>query len=369
MDIGIVYDPKEPDFRVPLSPGAVSSLTRHNHRVYLLKGAGAASNFADEDYGARGATIVYSSDEVYQRAKLLLKVTAPPIQDISLLNRGSILIAFLHLAVASESYIDELLKNEITAIGFEVIARENGELPLLASTSEVAGQLSIQIAAQYLQSNLGGRGILLGGTPGIPPANVLILGAGSVGRSAAQVAAALGANVLVLDRDIAKLRLVEQQLGKRIATGFASIHGLTEWIKTADVFIGAIYVPGGKTPLMVSEEMVASMRKGSVIIDISIDQGGCVATSRPTTLINPIYDYKGVIHYCVPNLTSLVANSASFVISHVLLPYILEIGEWGDDFLRHMPDLARGTYTHRGKIISPVLGRLLGREYSLVEGI
>lgn len=369
MDIGIVFDPNEPDFRIPLSPGAVSSLIRNNHRVYLLKGAGLGSNFADEDYQARGAIISYSAEEVYQRAELLLKVTAPPIQRISLLNKGSIIMAFLHLAVASEKYIDELLSNEITAVGFEVIAHENGELPILASTSEVAGQLSIQIAAQYLQSNMGGRGILLGGAPGIPPANVLILGAGSVGRSAAQAAAALGANVLILDRDVRKLRMVEQQLGKRVATGFASIHGLTEWIKTADLFIGAIYVPGGKTPIMVSEEMVASMRKGSVIVDVSIDQGGCVATSRPTTLMDPVYDYKGVIHYCVPNLTSLVANSASLAISHLLLPYILEIGQWGDDFLRHMPALARGAYTHRGKIISPILARLLGRASSPIEGI
>jgi len=369
MDIGIAYDPKEQDQRVPLSPGAVSTLVKNGHKVYVLKGAGVASDFSDKDYIDKGANIVYSAEEVYQRGKLILTVTPPPLESISLMNRESILMCFLHLAVASEKYLDELLKREITAIGFEVISDPSGELPILSATSEIAGSLSIQIAAQYLQSDLGGKGILLGGAPGIQPANILIIGAGYVGRAAARAASALGATVLIVDRDVKKLRLVEQHFHERVSTGFSSAHSLAEWIKDADVVIGAVYIKGAKTPVVITEEMVTSMKKKSLIVDLSIDQGGCAATSRPTTLKSPTYEYKGIIHYCVPNITSLVAHSSSLSLSHVLFSYVLEIADKEANFLKYIPDVAAGTYTHKGKITMKVLANLFNREYCPIESI
>ena len=369
MDISIVYNPQEQDLRIPLSPGAISTIVKNGHNVYILKGAGTASDFSDEDYLNKGAKIVYSPEEAYQRGKLILTVTPPPFEVISLMNKGSILMCFLHLAVASEKYLAELLNRKITAIGFEVISDSSGELPILSATSEIAGSLSIHVATQYLQSNFGGKGILLGGAPGIQPANILVIGAGSVGRAAAETASALGANVLIVDRDIKKLRMVERHYGKGVRTGFSSVHGLTEWVKESDVVIGAVYIKGAKAPIVVSEEMVDSMKKKSLIIDLSIDQGGCIATSRPTTLKSPVYEYKGVIHYCVPNITSLVAHSSSLSISHVLFPYILELTNSGDDFLKYIPDIASGAYTHKGKITMKVLAELFKKKYFPIESL
>ncbi|OGL45804.1 MAG: hypothetical protein A2149_02300 [Candidatus Schekmanbacteria bacterium RBG_16_38_11] len=369
MDIGIAYDTKKEDLRVPLSPGAVNTLVKNGHPVYLLKGAGESSDFRDEDYIKKGAKIVYSEEELYQRGKLIVTVTPPPVETIPLINSESILMSFLHLAAASEKYLNELLKKKITAIGYEVITDTSGEFPVLSSTSEIAGSLSIQIAAHYLQTNLGGKGILLGGAPGIQPARILIIGAGSVGRAAARAASALGATVLIVDRDVKKLRLVEQHFRERVATGFSSAHSLAEWAKDADVVIGAVYIKGAKTPVVISEEVVASMKKKSLIIDLAIDQGGCVATSRPTTLKSPAYEYKGVIHYCVPNITSLVAHSSSLSLSHVLFPYVLEIADRGENFLKAIPDLAAGTYIHKGKITMKVLADFFKKEYSPIESI
>lgn len=369
MDISIVYNKISEDLRVPLTPGAVSTIVKEGNDVYFLKGAGTASGFSDREYELKGAKIAYTEEEICKRGDLIISVTPLPYDFLAMIKRGATVMSFQHLAVASEKYLDLLLEREITSIGFEVISDERGELVIEAATGEIAGALGVQIAASYLQTNKGGRGILLGGAPGIEPANVLIIGAGSVGRSAARTASALGARVLIIDRNVEKLRLVEDTIGKSVSTGFSSTHGIAEWIKYADVVIGAVYLKGAKSPIVVKEEMVKTMKKGSVIIDLSIDQGGCVETSRPTTLSNPVFEKFGVVHYCVPNIPSLAARASSQALSHALFPYIVEIGNTGDGYLKSIPSLARGTYTYKGKITMKVLADLFNREYTPIEEI
>ncbi len=367
MDISIVYDKKSEDLRVPLTPGAVSSIVSEGNDVYFLKGAGIASGFSDRDYELKGAKIAYTEEEIYKRGEIIVSVTPVPLEALSMIKRKATIMSFQHLAVASEKYLDLLIEREITTIGFEVISDDRGELIIEAATGEIAGALSVQIAANYLQTNRGGRGILLGGAPGIEPANLLIIGAGSVGRSAARTASAMGARVLIIDRNVEKLRLVEEAVGKQVATGFSSSHAIAGWIKNADVVIGAVYLKGAKSPVVVSEEMIKSMRKGSVAIDLSIDQGGCVETSRPTTLSNPVFEHSGVIHYCVPNVPSLAAKASSQALSHALFPYLIDVGKRGEGYLKEMPSLGGGTYTHRGRITMKVLAELFNREYSPIE--
>jgi len=369
MDIAIAHNSGSEDYRVPLTPGAVGSITKAGNNVYLLQGAGTASGYSDREYELKGANIVYSSEEIYKRGDLLVSVSSPSMEALSFINNKTVVMSFLHLAVASEKYLELLIEKEITSIGFEVISDENCELPLEVSTGEIAGALSVQIAANYLQSNMGGKGILLGGAPGIEPAKVLIIGAGSVGRTAAKIAAAIGAEVLIVDRNVRKLRQIEDTIGMGISTGFSSIHGLSDWIKDADVVIGAVYLKGAKSPVVVTEEMVSSMKKGSIIIDLSIDQGGCVETSRRTTLSSPIFEYKGIIHYCVPNIPSLAAKASSQALSHALYQYIIQMSQHGSDFLKNIPDIARGTYTHKGKITMKVLAELFRKEYFPIEGL
>lgn len=367
MDISIVYDKKSEDLRVPLTPGAVSSIMSAGNDVYFLKGAGTASGFSDREYELKGAKIAYTEEEAYKRGDLIVSVTSAPFDALEMIKRRTAIMSFQHLAVASEKYLNFLLEREITTIGFEVISDSKGELTIESATGEIAGALGVQIAASYLQTNRGGRGILLGGAPGIEPSNVLIIGAGSVGRSAARTASAIGARVLIIDRNVEKLRLVEETIGRHIATGFSSSHAIAEWVKSADVVIGAVYLKGARSPVVVTEEMVRTMKNGAVVIDLSIDQGGCVETSRPTTLSNPVFEHSGVIHYCVPNIPSLAAKASSQALSHALFPYLIEAGKKGEDYLKYIPALERGTYTHRGKITMKVLAELFNREYSPIK--
>jgi alanine dehydrogenase len=333
--------------------------------VWVQAGAGERASFADDQYVQRGATLVFSPEEACGRGDLVLRVGAPSQEELELLNPGATLVSFLHLAMASRSYLDVLLERRITAIGAEIIQTRHGERPVLASVAEIAGKLAVQVGAQYLQTREGGRGILIGGAPGVAPANVVIVGAGVLGTCAARAALSLGARVSLLDVDIRRLRSAEYHLGAGLVTGIASPHGLAAALRTADVLVGAVQVPGGRAPVGVTAEMVASMPRGAVIIDMAMDQGGCVATSRPTSIESPVFTEKGVLHYCVPNLTAMVARTASYALSHVLYPYVSHLAAHG--FAHCGADLARGTYVHDGRVTQRTLAELSHRDFHALE--
>lgn len=299
---------------------------------------------------------------------MVVKVSRPDEDDYEFLCDGHMLFGFLHLAVAPRRFINLLLERRITAIGYEIIELPNGHLPILQAMSEIAGQMSIVIAARYLQNEDGGRGIVLGGIPGVPPATVVILGAGVVGQNAIRAALGLGAHVIVLDKDIDKLREVERLFNKRVETAIANVFNIEKAVQFADVLIGAVLIHGALTPKLVTEEMVKKMKPGSVIIDVSIDQGGCVETSRPTTIANPVFVKHGVIHYCVPNIASNVARTATHALTNVSLPYILEIAETGfSKTIKTHPYFAKGVYTHKGFCTNRNIAEIFDLEYKKIE--
>jgi|YNPNPStandDraft_1061719.scaffolds.fasta_scaffold15603_2 alanine dehydrogenase len=355
MEIGIPKQKRPFDFRVGLTPMGVEILTRMGHRCYVESGAGQGSGFDDERYRRAGAQIVYSTAEVYGRSQLILSVSRPLPAEFELLREGHILCGFLHLAVSHPAKLEILLKRNVTAIGYETIQTADGHLPVLSVASQVAGRMIAPIAAQLLQNNSGGHGILLSGVPGVPPANVVILGAGMVGSNAARMFCAMGAAVSVLDTDLRKLQLLEES-GCKVHTMVAYDFNIARAVKRADVLVGAVLIPGARAPVIVTREMVRTMKPRSVIMDISIDQGGCVETSRPTTYQDPTYIEEGVIHYCVPNMTGVVARTMTHAFNNAAWPYIREIAEEGiDQALAHDPALYQGLNVHKGQIVHPAL--------------
>ncbi len=354
MNIGVVRESRACDQRVALTPPVVRHLTQGGLRVWVESGAGTGAMFSDGEYAGAGALIAFSHAEVIRRSDLLVKISVPTPDELDLCRPGMTVMAFYHMAVADRSVFQRLMEGAITAIGCEVIEHE-GRLPVLAPISEIAGQMTIPIAAYLLRSSNGGRGILLGGSPGVPPAHVVILGAGTVGRWAARTAFASGARVTALDIDPEKLRQLLEHV-PNVATCLAERDAIADAIATADVVIGAVLVAGSKTPHVITREMVEQMRPGAAIIDLAIDQGGCVETSRPTTLAQPTFVYHGVQHFCVPNLTADMGRSTSIALAQALLPYLAETGRSGvEGALRRCPALAHGVYTHRGACVHPKL--------------
>jgi alanine dehydrogenase len=349
MRIGIPKENHKEERRIALTPAGVDALVRAGHSVFIESGAGIGSNFSDEDFVKIGATTLKSKEEVYDVSEMVVKVATITESEVEMLRENQVLFAFLHLAVSNKKIITELLKKKITAIGYELIEKDGG-LPILHSMSEIAGQLAIQVAERYLESfNIGGRGVLLGGIPGVAPSVVVVLGAGVVGRTAARAAFGIGAQVIVLDNDLHRLRRFETEFRKRITTVVANTYTITRAIKLADVFIGAVLIKGEKTPHLVTEDMVKQMKKGSVIVDVSIDQGGCVETSRLTTISDPVYMMHDVIHYCVPNMPALVSRTASYGLNNAAFRYVQNIAENGlSNTLLEDSGLAKGVCTYRG---------------------
>jgi alanine dehydrogenase len=372
MNIGIPRESADAqkilERRVALTPAGVKALVDNGHEVFVESMAGEYSGFSDAEYEKMGAKIVFSKEEVYKRAQMIVKVSRPSEAEYSYLCDGHLLFGFLHLAVAPKSFVEILLERKITAIGYEIIELPDGRLPILQAMSEIAGQMAIVIAARYLQNEDGGRGIVLGGIPGVPPATVVILGAGVVGQNAIRAALGLGAHVVVLDKDVDKLREVEKLFDKRVETAIANVYNIEKAVRFADVLIGAVLIHGALTPKLVTEEMVKKMKPGSVIIDVSIDQGGCVETSRPTTIVNPVFVKYGVIHYCVPNIASNVARTATYALTNVSLPYILEIANSGlEHVLRERPSFAKGVYTYLGYCTNQSIAEIFNLKYKKIE--
>ncbi|MCC7174867.1 MAG: alanine dehydrogenase [Bryobacterales bacterium] len=360
MNIGVTREAEGLERRVALTPSVARQLVDQKHTVWVEKGAGERAMIPDEEYIRAGAQIAYTQPEVIRRSELVVQVSAPAPEQLEHFSKDTVVMAFCHLAVKARHLVDLLLDRSVTAIGYEIIEADDGRLPVLAAISEIAGQLTIPLAMHLLRSSAGGRGILLGGSPGLPPAHVVILGAGAVGASAARAAVASGARVTVLDIDTDRLRDLIFHL-PHVATGLADPDSIAGAVASADVVIGAVLVAGHKSPQVVTQPMVESMRRGSVIIDAAIDQGGCVETSRPTTLAEPSFIRHGVVHYCVPNLTADISRSASMALAQAVLPFLLHIAQHGPDgAFRASPALRRGAYTHRGACVRRSLADTLG---------
>jgi len=353
MIIGVPRETHRHEHRVGLNPFAVSRLTRRGHTVLIERAAGEAARFTDHDYESQGGRIVFSSEEIYGRSDVVARVGTIAADELAALKRGSIICSFHHLAIAARKTIDRLMELEATLIGYEVIRDRHGDLPVLIPFSEMAGQMAVAIAAFYLQIEEKGRGVLMGNVSGVPPPTVLILGAGTAGHAAARQALASGAHVIVLDADLRKLRRIHHEHAGQIVTAVPGMDRLEKYTTIADVVIGAILIPGGRAPFLVTEGMVKAMKPGSVVIDISIDQGGCIETSRPTSIADPTFIVHDVVHYCVPNMTANVARTASRALANAALPYLMELADKGlEATLREDPGMADGVYLYRGRMVN-----------------
>jgi alanine dehydrogenase len=349
MNIAIIRERADFDRRVALTPPVVRRLTGAGHTVWVETGAGDGAMFGDPDYLRAGAQIAYSPGEAIQRSELLLKIDRPSSEELALCPEGITVMAFYHLAVAAPSLVETMATKSLTAVGCEIIQKDDGSLPVLAAISEIAGQMTIPIAAHLLRSSSGGRGILLGGTAGVPPARVVVIGAGAAGFAAARAASAAGARVTAFDRDPRRLRHVMEHL-PAVDTCLADEEAIADSVAQADVVIGAILVAGTRTPHVVTRAMVERMKPGSAVLDVAIDQGGCIETSRPTSLAEPTFTYRGITHFCVPNFTADLGRTASTAIAQATLPYVLTIARHGiDPALQKCPDLPRGIYLLHGR--------------------
>ncbi|GAW91680.1 alanine dehydrogenase [Calderihabitans maritimus] len=364
MIIGVPKEIKENENRVALTPAGVETLRWHGHNEILVEvGAGEGSGFSDGDYETAGAKLM-SADELYAGADLILKVKEPQPSEYELLREGQILFTYLHLAREPE-LTRVLMERKVTAIAYETIQLEDGSLPLLAPMSQVAGRMAVQMGARLLEKEQGGRGVLLGGVPGVAPADVVIIGGGTVGTNAARVALGMGAQVTILDINPKRLQELDSLFQGRVKTIIANRHNLSFAVSYADLLIGAVLIPGAKAPRVVTEEMVKNMKKGAVIVDVAVDQGGCIETiDRVTTFSNPAYEKYGVVHCAVANLPGAVPRTSTVALTNVTLPYIVDISVKGlKRALEEDPALAKGVNVINGKIAHPAVAQALGLEY------
>lgn len=328
MIIGVPKEIKDNEYRVSLPPGGAESLVHGGHQVLIQRGAGLGSGFSDEQYARSGARILDTAGEVYGAAELILKVKEPLPKEYPLLREGMLLFTYLHLA-ADEGLTRALVEKKVTAIAYETVQLASGALPLLTPMSEVAGRMAVQIGAHYLEQTQGGRGILLGGVPGVLPANVVIIGGGTVGTNAAQVALGMGARVTVIDINLDRLRYLSEVLRGSLNTVASNRRNIAEAVRRAELVIGAVLIPGAKAPRLVTRDMIATMAPGSVVIDVAVDQGGCIETSHPTTHSAPTYRVQGVIHYAVPNMPGAVPRTSTYALSNATLPYAMRLADSG----------------------------------------
>jgi alanine dehydrogenase len=351
MIIGVPKEIKDHEYRVSLTPEGAASLHQSGHDVLVEPSAGHGSGFSDDEYRKAGASVAVSKDEVFKKADLILKVKEPLLSECHLFRPGQVLFTYLHLASLPD-VTKELLGSKITAIAYETTEAKDGSLPMLRPMSEIAGRMSVQIGAQYLEKTHGGRGVLLGGVPGVEPGKVVVLGAGVVGSSATRMAVGLGAQVTVINLDVERLRSLDDQYQGRIVTRAASSATIEEAVCSADLVIGAVLVPGAKAPKLVSRSLISRMKSGSVIVDVSVDQGGCVETTRPTTHSEPVYVVDDVVHYCVANMPGIVPRTSTYALTNATLPYLLRLASDGVDRAIHAdPGLAKGVNLKDGKVV------------------
>ena len=360
MKIGVPQEIKTHEYRVGLSPAAVRELTRAGHQVMVQQGAAAAIGFPDAAYLAAGAVLGASAAEVFVFADMVVKVKEPQPNEIDLLREGQVLFTYLHLA-ADRAQTNGLMQSGATCIAYETVTDPRGSLPLLAPMSEVAGRMSVQVGAHCLEKEQGGAGVLLGGVPGVPAGNVVVIGGGVAGTNAARMAIGFGATVTVIDKSLARLRELDEQFPTQLHTLFSTADAIEQAVLHADLVIGAVLVPGAAAPKLVTREIVRQMRPGSVLVDIAIDQGGCFETSRPTTHAHPTYVEEGVVHYCVTNMPGAVARTSTIALGNATLPFVLALA--GKGWRRALADdahLRRGLNIHAGSVTHPAVARDLG---------
>lgn len=361
--VGVPKEIKSDEYRVALMPVGAELLTKAGHEVYIETQAGAASGFPDEDYARVGAKIVATPAEVFDAADLLIKVKEPMPTEIARFHPGQTVFTYFHFA-ASRELTEACLRANITAIAYETIKDRQGRLPLLTPMSEIAGKMSLQEGAKYLEKPMMGRGILLGGVPGVAPAYVVILGAGVVGTNAAKVAAGLGAHVVLMDVNLERLRYLNDVMPANVQTIFSDAHTVRDHLRQADLVVGAVLIPGATAPRLVTRQDLVAMKNGSVIVDVAIDQGGCVETSRPTTHQNPTYVVEGVVHYCVTNMPGAVGRTSTIALCNATLPYALKLANEGyQQAASRDPGLAEGINMVAGRVTNAAVAESLHLPY------
>lgn len=351
MIIGVPKEIKSNESRVGLTPAGTFELVKRNHRILIQKGAGIGSGFSDKEYEASGAEIVLSLEDVYAKADMVVKVKEPVEQEYSLIREDQILFTYFHFA-SSKPLTEAMVKSKSICIAYETVQDDDGSLPLLIPMSEVAGRMAIQQGAKYLEKPIKGKGVLLGGVPGVPPGKVLILGAGTVGVQAAKMAAGLGAHVTILDINMKRLRYVNDVMPNHVTTEFSSEYNIRRLIKTHDLIIGGVLLTGKKTPVLITKDMLKDMHAGTVLVDVAVDQGGCMETTKPTTHEDPIFIIDDVVHYCVTNMPGAVPYTSTIALTNVTLPYVLKIADLGwKKACQKDPALHKGLNIIRGDIV------------------
>lgn len=368
MIIGVPKEIKANENRVAITPAGVAELVKAGHRVLIQQGAGLGSGIDDAAYKAVGAGIIPSAAEVWGQAEMIIKVKEPLPSEYPMMRRGQILFTYLHLA-ADKELTEAVLKQGIVGIAYETVQMEDRSLPLLTPMSEVAGRMAVQLGAQFLQQNNSGRGVLLGGVPGVPPAEVVVVGGGMVGTNAAKIAMGMGAHVTILDNNVNRLRYLEDILHGNFTTVVSNHFTLERAAKYADLLVGAVLIPGAKAPKLVTDEMVSKMKPGSVLVDVAVDQGGCIETvDHPTTHADPIYVKHGVIHYAVANIPGAVPRTSTYALTNATIPYALQIANKGyRKAIEENPALAKGLNVINGKLVYKAVAEAHGMEYTPVE--
>jgi alanine dehydrogenase len=363
MIVGIPREIKDNEYRVALVLVGAEEMKKAGHQVLVEKSAGKGSGISDQDYQRAGAKIISTAEELFRKAEMIIKVKEPLPPEYKLLKKGQIVFTYFHLA-ADKSLTEEMLTSGIIAIAYETVETEDGKTPLLTPMSEVAGRMAVQEGAKYLEKPMMGQGILLGGVPGVAPASVVVIGGGVVGTNAAKVAAGLGARVTILDIDLDRLRYLDDIMPKNVTTLMSNSYNIREKLREADLVIGAVLIPGAKAPLIVTRELLKLMKPGSVIVDIAIDQGGCIETSRPTSHSEPVYIEEEVVHYCVTNMPGAVAGTSTYALTNVTLPYALEIANKGyKKAVEENKALAKGLNIVKGRLTCKAVAEAHNLEY------
>lgn len=367
MIVGIPKEIKEDESRVALVPSGVAALVRGSHQVVMERGAGEGCSISDEEYANAGATIVDSAAEVYGSAGMIAKVKEPLPSEYDMLREGQILYTYLHLAPARE-LTAVLMKNKVTAVAYETIQLEDGSLPLLVPMSEVAGRMAVQVGAHFLEKTQGGRGVLLGGVPGVSRGRTTIIGAGAAGKAATHMAVGIGAEVHVIDVNLRQLVHLDDLYGNRVTTLMSNHENIYSSVVDSHLVIGSVLITGARAPRLVTRDMVRAMKPGTVIVDVAIDQGGCVETSRPTSHQHPTYVVDGVIHYCVPNMPGIVARTSTFALTNATLPYALKLADLGfESAVKQDVALAKGVNCYKGLLTYEKVAQAHGFEYTSLQ--
>ncbi len=369
MIIGVPKEIKTHENRVSLLPGGVLQMKRNGHEVLVQKGAGLGSGFTDEMYEERGATIVADADDVWAQADMIMKVKEPIKEEYPRMREGQIIFTYFHFA-ASRELTEAVKKSKCIAIAYETVEKADGSLPLLIPMSEVAGRMASQEGAKYLEKPTGGRGVLMGGIPGVPPANVMVLGGGIVGVNAAKIAAGMGANTTILDINIPRLRYLDDVMPKNVRTLFSTEGNIRNLLPETDLVIGAVLIPGAKAPSLIQKDMLSLMRPGTVMVDVAIDQGGCFETSKATTHDDPIYEIEDVVHYCVANMPGAVPYTSTIGLTNVTLPYAVQIANKGwEEALNDDPELKLGLNIVDGKVVYEYVADAFDMEYTPIDQV